>query len=148
MILLPEIHTMADDSNKSGAVLIWLGGIAATVIAGVLLYHFTQPPPPVTQVGLNGFVQEVASQKPVVNAIVTVDLGPKLASQPTDSQGRYAFIMDSTTPPAHVAAPQPGQQAAPPQLSPSLPSSSASRRTKPYQSSQPSSPSPATLPAP
>ena len=96
---------MADNQTKSGALLSWIGGIAATVIAGVLVYHFTipptpTPPPPSTQVGLNGFVEDDVTQKPVVDAIVTADLGAQLASQPTDSQGRYAFIMNSTTPPA------------------------------------------------
>jgi hypothetical protein len=110
---------MADNTSKLGAVLTWAGGIAATVIAGVLLYYFTgqksqqqQPPPqqpaqfvavappPPPQVGLDGFVLDVVSQKPIVDAIVTADLGNKLASQPTDNEGRYAFIMDSTTPPA------------------------------------------------
>lgn len=96
---------MADNQTKSGALLSWVGGIAATVIAGVLIYHFTTPPPPPTppaptQVGLNGFVEDDVSQKPVVDAIVTADLGTTLASQPTDSEGRYAFIMNSTTPPA------------------------------------------------
>ena len=96
---------MAGNQTKSGALLSWAGGIAATVIAGVLVYHFTTPPsptpaPPPTQVGLNGFVEDDVSQKPVVDAIVTADLGTTLASQPTDSEGRYAFIMNSTTPPA------------------------------------------------
>ena len=96
---------MADNQSKSGALLTWAGGIAATVIAAVLVYHFTTPPtptppPPSTQVGLNGFVEDDVTQKPVVDALVTADLGTKLASQPTDSEGRYAFIMDSTTPPA------------------------------------------------
>jgi len=96
---------MADNPTKFGALLTWAGGIAATVIAGVLVYHFTTPPPPTppppaAQVGLNGFVEDDVTQKPVVDAIVTADLGAKLASQPTDSEGRYAFIMDSTTPPA------------------------------------------------
>jgi len=96
---------MADNPTKFGALLTWAGGIAATVIAAVLVYHFTTPPtpappPPSTQVGLNGFVEDDVTQKPVVDAIVTADLGTKLASQPTDSEGRYAFIMDSTTPPA------------------------------------------------
>ncbi|MGA8938224.1 MAG: hypothetical protein WB439_03585 [Acidobacteriaceae bacterium] len=96
---------MADNQTKSGAFLSWVGGIAATVIAGVLIYHFTAakptpPPTPATQIGLNGFVEDSVTQKPIVDAIVTANLGAKLASQPTDSEGRYAFIMDSTTPPA------------------------------------------------
>lgn len=96
---------MADNQTKSGALLSWIGGIAATVIAGVLVYHFTTPPTPKptlppTQVGLNGFVEDDVTQKPVVDAIVTADLGAQLASQPTDSEGRYAFIINSTTPPS------------------------------------------------
>jgi hypothetical protein len=105
---------MADNPSKFGAVLTWAGGIAATVIAGVLLFYFTgqksqqQPPqqpaqfvqvgPP--QVGLDGFVLDVVSQKPIADAIVTADVGSALGSQHTDAQGRYAFFMDSTTPPA------------------------------------------------
>jgi hypothetical protein len=96
---------MADNQTKFGALLTWAGGIIATIIAGVAIYYFTRtptppPPPPSTQVGLNGFVEDDVSQKPVVDAIVTADLGTTLASQPTDSEGRYAFIMNSTTPPA------------------------------------------------
>jgi hypothetical protein len=96
---------MADNPSKFGAVLTWAGGIIATIIAGVAIYYFTKPPiptppPPSTQVGLNGFVQDAVTQKPVADAIVTAVLGTKLASQPTDNEGRYAFIMDSTTPPA------------------------------------------------
>jgi hypothetical protein len=96
---------MADNQTKSGALLTWAGGIIATIIAGVAIYYFTRPPtptppPPSTQVGLNGFVEDDVSQKPVVDAIVTADLGTQLASQPTDSEGRYAFIMTSTNPPA------------------------------------------------
>jgi hypothetical protein len=98
---------MADNPSKLGALLTWAGGILATIIAGVAIYYFTRPTPPppplpTTQVGLNGFVQNVVTQQPVVDAIVTADLGNKLASQPTDSEGRYAFIMDSTTPPAQT----------------------------------------------
>jgi hypothetical protein len=96
---------MADNQSKFGALLTWAGGIIATIIAGVAIYYFTRPPtppppPPATQVGLNGFVEDDITQKPVVDAIVTANLGNKLASQPTDSEGRYAFIMDSTSPPA------------------------------------------------
>ena len=93
---------MADNTSKLGAVLTWAGGIVATIIAGVAIYYLTppKPPPPPMQVGINGFVEDNVTQKPVVDAIVTANLGSKLAAQPTDSEGRYAFIMDSTTPPA------------------------------------------------
>jgi uncharacterized membrane protein YeaQ/YmgE (transglycosylase-associated protein family) len=92
---------MADNPSKLGALLTWVGGIVGTVIAGVLVYHFTIPQPPV-QVGLNGFVENVVTQQPVVGALVTADLGSQLASQPTDYQGRYAFIMNTTKPPAQT----------------------------------------------
>jgi hypothetical protein len=96
---------MADSSTKSGAFLTWAGGIAATVIASVAIYYFTRPiptppPPPTTQVGLGGFVVDVVTQKPIFDAIVTADVGNKLGSQHTDNEGRYAFSVDSTTPPA------------------------------------------------
>lgn len=96
---------MADNTSKSGAFLTWVGGILATVIASVAIYYFTRqtpppPPPPTTQVGIDGFVLDVASQKPIADAIVTADLGNKLGSQHTDSEGRYSFSVDSTTPAA------------------------------------------------
>jgi hypothetical protein len=89
---------MADSQTKFGALLTWAGGIIATIIAGVVIFYVTRPTPP-NQVGLNGFVEDNVTQQPVPDAIVTANLGNKLASQPTDSEGRYAFIMDSTTPP-------------------------------------------------
>jgi len=92
---------MADSPTKSSAFLTWAGGILATVIASVAIYYFTRPAPPapVTQVGLDGFVADSVTQKPIPNAIVNVNLGSTLASQPTDSEGRYSFIMNTTSPP-------------------------------------------------
>jgi hypothetical protein len=96
---------MADNGSKFGALLTWVGGILASIIAGVVIYYATRtptppPPPPPTQVGIDGFVLDVASQKPIADAIVTADLGNNLGSQHTDSEGRYAFSVDSTTPAA------------------------------------------------
>jgi hypothetical protein len=92
---------MAENSTKSGALLSWAGGIVATVIASVAIYYFTRPAPvaPVTQVGLDGIVADDVSQKPISNALVTANLGSTLATQTTDSEGRYSFIMNTTTPP-------------------------------------------------
>ena len=92
---------MADSTTKSNAFLTWAGGILATVIASVAIYYFTRPAPPapVAQVGLDGFVADSVTQKPIPNAIVNVNLGSTLASQPTDSEGRYSFIMNTTSPP-------------------------------------------------
>jgi hypothetical protein len=91
---------MADNSTKTGALLTWAGGIAATVIASVLIYYFTRPPAPIptTQVGLDGFVADDVSQKPIANAMVTANLGSTVATQTTDSEGRYSFIMTTTAP--------------------------------------------------
>ena len=91
---------MADNTTKSGALLSWAGGIVATVIASVAIYYVTRPAPaaPVTQVGLDGFVADNVSQKPIPNAMVTANLGSTLATQTTDSEGRYSFIMNTTTP--------------------------------------------------
>jgi hypothetical protein len=92
---------MADNNTKSWTFLKGIGGIAGAVIAGVLVYYFTRPAPappppaPLPQVGLNGYVADVVSKKPIANALVTADLGPKLATQNTDSEGRYSFVMDS-----------------------------------------------------
>jgi hypothetical protein len=92
---------MADNTTKSGALLSWAGGIVATVIASVAIYYFTRPAPaaPVTQVGLDGFVADDVSQKPIPNAMVTANLGSTLATQTTDSEGRYSFIMSTAAPP-------------------------------------------------
>jgi hypothetical protein len=95
---------MPDNPSKLGALLTWAGGILASIIAGVAIYYFTRPvpPPPPTQVGLNGFVQNVVTQQPVADAIVTADVGNALGSQHTDSEGRYAFSVSSTAPLAQV----------------------------------------------
>jgi hypothetical protein len=90
---------MADNTSKTGALLTWAGGIAATVIASVMIYHFTNPPViPTVQVGIDGFVADAISQKPITNAIVNANLGSTFASQPTDNEGRYSFIINTTTP--------------------------------------------------
>jgi hypothetical protein len=89
---------MADNDTKSWTFLKGIGGVAGAVIAGLLVYYFTRPgpaPPPPPQVGLNGYVADVVSRKPIANALVTADLGPKLATQNTDSEGRYSFVMDN-----------------------------------------------------
>jgi hypothetical protein len=87
---------MADGDSKTWTVLKGIGGVAGAVVTGVLIYHLTNPTPAPAppQVGLNGFVSDAASQQPIPNAMVTVDVGPKVATQSTDTEGRFSFAMD------------------------------------------------------
>jgi hypothetical protein len=94
---------MAADESKVkssvGAVLTWAGGIAGSVIAAVLIYHFTQapkpvPPPTYPQFGLTGLITDSATKQPIANAIVTANFEDSIKSYTTDGSGAYAFTMD------------------------------------------------------
>ena len=91
---------MADNESnvKSslGAVLTLAAGIAGSVIAAVLIWHFTQTPKPVVypQFGLTGLVTDSVSRQPIANAIVTADFENNIKSYTTDGSGAYAFTMD------------------------------------------------------
>jgi hypothetical protein len=83
-----------------GAILSWAGGIASAVITAVLIYHFTQPAPPVTPpaptiapVALNGVVANSATHTLIGSANVTVTLGPNTVQQLTDPLGRYSVVL-------------------------------------------------------
>jgi len=83
-----------------GAILSWAGGIASAVITAVLIYHFTQPAPPVTPpaatiapVALNGVVANSATHMLIGSANVTVTLGPNTVQQLTDPLGRYSVVL-------------------------------------------------------
>jgi hypothetical protein len=95
---------MADTENTSSAFLKWIGGIAASVITAVLIYHFTQttppppPPPSVEPTAVNGIVADSTSHELIRNALVTVALGPNSAHQATDALGRYSVVLASTSP--------------------------------------------------
>jgi hypothetical protein len=85
--------------SSLGAVLTWAGGIAGSVIAAVLIYHFTQapkpvPPPTYPQFGLTGLVTDGSSRQPIANAIVTASFENNIKSYTTDGSGAYAFTMD------------------------------------------------------
>ena len=93
---------MADSESKFWTFLKGVGGVAGAVIAGVLVYYFTQSKPapapaPTPQIGLNGFVANVVSQRAIPDALVTIYLGERLATQKTDSEGRYSFVMDAAS---------------------------------------------------
>ena len=94
---------MAVDESKVksslGAVLTWAGGIAGSVIAAVLIWHFTQvkppaPPPPYPQFGLTGLITDSTTKQPIANAIVTASFENNIKSYTTDGSGAYAFTMD------------------------------------------------------
>jgi hypothetical protein len=95
---------MADTEDKSSAFLKWIGGIAASVITAVLIYHFTEPTPPpppppsVAPTAVNGIVADSATHELIRNALVTVALGPNSAHQATDALGRYSVVLASTSP--------------------------------------------------
>jgi len=95
---------MADTEDKSSAFLKWIGGIAASVITAVLIYHFTQttppppPPPTVAPTAVNGIVADSTTHELIRNALVTVALGPNSAHQATDALGRYSVVLASTSP--------------------------------------------------
>lgn len=60
--------------KKSGAInkfLGWAAGIAGTVIASVLIYHFTTPAPPVT---FEGMVINGAVNAPLQGAMVSFEI--------------------------------------------------------------------------
>jgi len=97
---------MAVDESKVksslGAVLTWAGGIAGSVIAAVLIYHFTQPAPtpPVTPpaptiapVALNGVVADANTHTLIGSATVVVTLGTNTVQQLTDPLGRYSVVL-------------------------------------------------------
>ena len=95
---------MADTEDKSSAFLKWIGGIAASVITAVLIYHFTQttppppPPPTVAPTAVNGIVADSTTHELISNALVTVALGPNSVHQATDALGRYSVVLASTSP--------------------------------------------------
>ena len=96
---------MADSENSSSAFLKWVGGIVASVLTAVLIYHFTRPPqPPPPPIALNGFVADSVSHTLVPNASVTVALGSNTASQSTDELGRYSVVLAGVSSTANMGA--------------------------------------------
>jgi hypothetical protein len=97
---------MADPPSATtstfSSLLKGVGGIAASVIAAVLIYYLTRPaptpptPPPVQTTEINGFVADAASLKLLPNAVVVVALGQNSVSQQTDELGRYNVALVNT----------------------------------------------------
>lgn len=73
----------------------WLGGIAATVIAGVLIYHFTTPTPPPPEIAFEGMVIDGEQNAPVQNAMVSFEINDSANSAAyhdlTDEHGSYGI---------------------------------------------------------
>jgi hypothetical protein len=73
-----------------GKFLGWLGGILATVIAGVAIWHFTRPAPTTT---FEGMVINGPAVAPLANAIVSVEFTGRANGGPfhdfTDAHGAY-----------------------------------------------------------
>jgi len=92
---------MADTEKKSSGFLKAIGGIVASVIAGVLIFYITRqaPSPPVIEpTSFDGFVADSASNKLIPNASVKVTLGQNSVSQLTDPLGKYSVVLPSTGP--------------------------------------------------
>lgn len=76
----------------------WLGGIAAAVIAGVLVYRLTvppPPPPPAPEILFDGMVIDDERNIPVKDALVSLQVEGVGASDAyhdlTDGNGSYAI---------------------------------------------------------
>lgn len=95
---MPDTADTAGSSSMFSGLIKWVGGIAASVIAAVLIYHFTHPtppPPPVPSVEIYGVVADAASHALIANAMVVLSLGSGSVSQQTDSLGKYNMVLES-----------------------------------------------------
>jgi hypothetical protein len=78
--------------------LSWVGGIAATVIAGVLVYRFTTPPPPPPpepEIAFEGMVIDGERNVPVKSALVSFQVDGASEADAyhdlTDEHGSYGI---------------------------------------------------------
>jgi hypothetical protein len=91
---MPGTASTSESSSVLSGFIKWAGGIAASVIAAVLIYHFTRPPPtPIQSVDFYGVVADAASHALISNARVVVSLGTNSVSQQTDSLGKYNLVL-------------------------------------------------------
>jgi hypothetical protein len=82
-------------ASSTNALLKWAGGILATVISSVLIYHFThETPPPPAPISIEGRVIDISSSTLISDANVTLRAGNFRGSQHTDKFGRYCFEVD------------------------------------------------------
>jgi|KBSMisStandDraft_5_1062788.scaffolds.fasta_scaffold15860_2 hypothetical protein len=94
-------------SETKSSVLKWVGGIAAFVVAAVLLFFFTKPGPDKNAIApteFNGFVTDGTSRQLIRNASITVTLGQNSAHQQTDTFGRYSIEFASPSAEASIAS--------------------------------------------
>lgn len=94
-------------SSSSGGITLsglikGLGGIAASVIAGVSIYYLTRTPPPTPQparaMEFYGVVADAAHHTLIPNATIVLAVGQNSVSQRTDSMGQYNVALESTGP--------------------------------------------------
>ena len=75
--------------------LTWFGGIAATVIGGVLIYYFTKPTPPPPEFAFEGMVIDGERSVPVKDALVSFEVEGAGAADAyhdlTDENGSYGI---------------------------------------------------------
>lgn len=86
-------------STTISGLLKWIGGIAASVITAVLIYHLipsATPPSPVQNAEFYGVVADATSRSPVPNATVALVVGQNSVSQHTDNLGQYNVVLEGT----------------------------------------------------
>jgi hypothetical protein len=82
-------------ASSSKAIIQWAGGILATVISSVVIYHFTRPPdPPTLPISIEGRVIDVSSSTLISDANVTLRADKFRGTQRTDKFGRYCFEIE------------------------------------------------------
>lgn len=98
---------MAGRESGLSGFLKWIGGIVASVLTAVLIYHLTRPapsPPTIAPTEVDGFVADSATHQLLHNAAVTVTLGPYSIRQLTDTLGRYSIVFESPSANANMGS--------------------------------------------
>lgn len=95
---MPDAANASESSSALSGIVRWAGGIAASVIAAVLIYHFTRPTPPPQSLDFYGVVADAASHALISNAKIVVSLGSNSVSQETDALGKYNVVLESAAP--------------------------------------------------
>lgn len=92
---MPDNARSSSSSSVLSGFIKWAGGIAAAVLAAVLIHYFTLPPSPPTQFAFYGMVTDAASHALISNARVVVSVGANSVSQATDPLGKYNVVLTS-----------------------------------------------------
>jgi len=98
---------MAGTESGVSGFLRWVGGIVASVVTAVLIYHLTRPapaPPSIAPTEVDGFVADSVSHQLLRNAVVTVTLGQYSTRQLTDTLGRYSIVFASPSATANMGS--------------------------------------------